>query len=79
MEGKLLAKQFAIIADDLTGAMDTGVSFARIGLDTIITFGNEIPSEAAAVVVSTDSRADSPEMAYRKTAKEASKLAGLYV
>jgi len=79
MKGKVPVKQFAIIADDLTGAMDTGVGFARIGLNTIITFGNEIPSEAAAVVVSTDSRADSPEMAYRKTEKEAGKLAGLYV
>ena len=79
MEEKASMRRFGIIADDLTGAMDTGVGFARIGLDTIISFGNEVASEASVVVISTDSRADDGETAYRKTRKEAHKLAGLYV
>ena len=72
-------KRFGIIADDLTGAMDTGAGFARIGLDSVVSFGSELASQASVVVISTDSRADDSETAYRKTRKEAHKLAGLYV
>ncbi len=72
-------KRFVIIADDLTGAMDTGVGFAKIGLDTIVSFGDIIRHRATVVVISTDSRADDPETAYEKTRREASKFAGLYV
>jgi len=79
MEEKASMKRFGIIADDLTGAMDTGAGFARIGLDSVISFGNELVSQASVVVISTDSRADDSETAYRKTRKEAHKLAGLYV
>jgi len=79
MEEKASMKRFGIIADDLTGAMDTGAGFVRIGLDSVISFGNELESQASVVVISTDSRADDSETAYRKTRKEADKLAGLYV
>jgi len=75
----LTIKRFGIIADDLTGAMDTGVGFARMGLDTVITFGSKLAPEATVVVISTDSRADDPETAYRKVKRQAHKLAGLYV
>ena len=79
MEQTAPTKRFGIIADDLTGAMDTGVGFAKIGLDTIVSFGDRIRQPATVVVVSTDSRADDPETAYRKTRREASKFPGLYV
>jgi len=79
MEKPASIKRFGIIADDLTGAMDTGAGFARIGLDSVVSFGSELASQASVVVVSTDSRADDSETAYRKTRKEAHKLAGLYV
>lgn len=72
-------KRFGIIADDLTGAMDTGAGFARLGLESVISFGGELASQAGVVVISTDSRADDSETAYRKTRKQAHKLAGLYV
>ena len=72
-------KRFGIIADDLTGAMDTGVGFARMGLDTIIIFGSRPAPEATVVVLSTDSRVDDPETAYRKVKGKARKLAGRYV
>lgn len=72
-------KRFGIIADDLTGAMDTGVGFARMGLDTIIIFGNRPAPEATVVIISTDSRVDDPETAYRKVKGKARKLAGRYV
>ena len=51
---------FGIIADDLTGAMDTGVGFIRMGLDTILTFSGKLPPEANVIVISTDSRGDDP-------------------
>ena len=79
MEQTAPTKRFGIIADDLTGAMDTGVGFAKIGLDTIVSFGDRIRQPATVVVVSTDSRADDPETAYRKARREASKFPGLYV
>jgi len=72
-------KRFGIIADDLTGAMDTGVGFAKMGLDTIIIFGNRPAPETTVVVISTDSRVDDPETAYKKARRKAHKLAGLYV
>lgn len=58
------APRFAVVADDLTGAMDTGVTFARMGLDTVVSFGTGVPEGPAAVVVTTDSRASTPEQAY---------------
>ncbi len=70
---------FGIIADDLTGAMDTGVGFIRMGLDTILTFSGKLPPEANVIVISTDSRGDDPETAYRKVKRQARKLSGLYV
>ncbi len=72
-------KRFGIIADDLTGAMDTGVGFAKMGLDTIIIFGSRPTPESTVVVLSTDSRVDDPETAYRKVKGKARKLAGRYV
>lgn len=79
MDDKASMRRFAIIADDLTGAMDTGVAFARIGLSTIIALGNEVAPDAGAVVISTDSRADDPETAYGKARKAADEVIGLYV
>ncbi|TDF99768.1 four-carbon acid sugar kinase family protein [Paenibacillus piri] len=67
--------ELAIIADDLTGANDTGVQLARRGLKTSVLIqmeaGNEACSRLDAVVLDTDSRAASPEEAYRRV-KEAS-------
>jgi uncharacterized protein YgbK (DUF1537 family) len=58
--------RFAVIADDLTGAMDTGVTFARMGVETVVSFGTEVPGGPGAVVVTTDSRASAPEQAYER-------------
>lgn len=67
-------ERLAIIADDLTGAADAGVRFARQGLTTIVTWGAgdpEFPLPAADVLVlNTDSRAMAAAEAYA-CAKEA--------
>ena len=50
----------AVIADDLTGAADTGVQFARAGYWTAVAFrGCSVPpaEDLDAVALDTDSRA----------------------
>ncbi len=62
----------AVIADDLTGAADTGVQFVRAGYRTAVTFrGSPVPpsDEVDVVVVDTDSRALSPEEARERVSE----------
>ena len=70
--------RYAVIADDLTGAGDTGVQFSKAGLSTRILLENWQDSalEGALVVVAqTDSRAMRPEDAYRTVSDTAKRLA----
>ena len=48
--------QLGIIADDLTGAADTGACFAEAGLATVIAFSGDAIPDADVVVLSTESR-----------------------
>lgn len=62
-------KLMVVIADDLTGANDTGVQFARQGLATeVLLEGTALnpASDAAVTVVDTNSRAIPAEEAYKK-------------
>lgn len=63
----------AIIADDLTGAADTGVQFAHAGYRTAVVFrGEPVPSgDLDAVVFDTDSRTLRPGLAARYVAEAA--------
>lgn len=72
---KVTAKSMFVVADDLTGANDTGVQFARQGLYTeVMLDGTPLPSStgAAVVVVDTNSRTLAPQEAYHKVKKAAS-------
>ena len=54
-------KRLSIIADDLTGAMDSSGYFATLGLSTVVVM-DQNPSRVAEVIVfSTDSRGDDPK------------------
>jgi uncharacterized protein YgbK (DUF1537 family) len=68
-------RHIAIIADDLTGASDSGVQFARKGLETQVIFDLEHfytdIREMDAVVLDTDSRSVSQEVAYEKVTEAA--------
>ncbi|MHC1712338.1 MAG: four-carbon acid sugar kinase family protein [Solidesulfovibrio sp.] len=66
--------KIAVIADDLTGANDTGVQFAKQGVETAVLLGlHAAPGalEAQAVVADTQSRALSPDQAYERSAQAA--------
>lgn len=57
-----------IIADDLTGANDTGVQLVRKGIRTAVQIDYRYPPLCSyeALVFDTDSRSDEPKTAYRK-------------
>ena len=62
----------AVIADDLTGAADSGIQFARAGYGTAVAFyGAPIPPSEGleAVVVDTDSRLLSPQEARERVSE----------
>ena len=61
----------AIIADDLTGANDTGAQFSRRGLSATVLLDLEkkIPREREVVVFDTDSRSASGQEAFERVAR----------
>ncbi len=73
------------VADDLTGATTTGVLLARSGAKTMVYIGEENAKESAdqtgmdAVMISTGSRALSPETAYEKVGRAVRALADMGV
>jgi D-threonate/D-erythronate kinase len=75
--------RLGVIADDLTGANDTGVQFARQGARTLVPLDwHDLPALARAadvLVLSTNSRAASPRVAAQRArvAAEALRCAGV--
>jgi uncharacterized protein YgbK (DUF1537 family) len=68
--------RIAIIADDLTGAMDSGVQLAKRGVRTVVRLLSGEQYAAEAVVVSTDSRDKPAREAYRRARQVAKPLTG---
>ena len=69
--------QFAIVADDLTGATDSGAQLARARYRAAVAFHDSRlpPSEDLdAVVVDTDSRQLEPEKAHRRVSEATARL-----
>ncbi|HUX94963.1 MAG TPA: four-carbon acid sugar kinase family protein [Bacteroidales bacterium] len=64
------SEKILVVADDLTGAVDTGAQFSRRNLKTIVITGHENLSKSLkdcdVLVVDTESRYDEKEKAYRK-------------
>lgn len=74
-----MGAKIAVIADDLTGANDTGVQFAKQGLDTLVLMEIASLSQTCpehVVVVNTNSRGDPSEHAYLKLTRAARLLKG---
>ena len=55
-----------IIADDVTGASDTGVQLARRGISTVVSFSPARAARGGGYVLETDSRALEGRAAYRR-------------
>ncbi|MFA5027339.1 MAG: four-carbon acid sugar kinase family protein [Candidatus Methylomirabilota bacterium] len=78
-----MAASLGIIADDLTGANDTGVQFARDGARTLVPFEwhdlSVLGRQADVVVLNTNSRAASPRVAAQRAriAAQALRKAGI--
>jgi uncharacterized protein YgbK (DUF1537 family) len=77
-EGHPLAK-IGVIADDLTGANDTGVQFSKQGLRTVVLIQGHGPKDVSdqvdVLVIDTESRSLPPAAAYEKAWEAASRLA----
>ncbi|WP_249366592.1 four-carbon acid sugar kinase family protein [Neobacillus rhizophilus] len=75
--------KLAVIADDLTGANDTGVQFAKQGLNTTVLFAETQlqPAHLSAdvIVLNSDSRALTSEKAYKAVFNLAAQLNKLSV
>lgn len=65
--------RIAVIADDLTGALDTGVQFTQWGYKTQLT-NKPAESTAEVTIINTDTRNKTPEQAYLTTYQTATKL-----
>jgi len=72
-KNKIPMMRIAVIADDLTGALDTGVQFTQWGYTTQLV---DSPEDATAevIIINTDTRNKSQEEAYKKTYAVAEKL-----
>src|SRR5438874_3275798 len=66
--------EVAVIADDLTGAADTGIGFALAGIPTFVAFGEKRPPDGSRVVAfDTDSRALAADAAASRAGAAASR------
>lgn len=68
--------RLAVIADDLTGAMDTGLQCAKRGLRTLVSMERRRVPDAEVVVIDTDSREARASVAQERVAEAAGLLAG---
>jgi uncharacterized protein YgbK (DUF1537 family) len=71
--------QVAIVADDLTGALDTAARWAQFGLRTMVMLTTGQLPDTQAVAVHTASRAATAEQAYCRAKEAAQRLRGRYV
>jgi D-threonate/D-erythronate kinase len=71
----------AVIADDLTGANDTAIQFAKYGMRTFVLWNfpqqRQFPDSAEVAVIDTESRAVSPRESYQRVKEAAEALHSL--
>ena len=74
-----MAQNLGIIADDLTGSLDTGVQFSKWGLTSLVSLRGHPAPETACVIMNTDSRAVPPDVAAERVGRAARLLRGRLV
>jgi uncharacterized protein YgbK (DUF1537 family) len=57
------AEKLGIVADDLTGAMDSSGYFAGLGFSTVVLFNPSFSSNSTVLVITTNSRVEAPKVA----------------
>jgi uncharacterized protein YgbK (DUF1537 family) len=73
------AQKLGIVADDLTGAMDSSGYFARLGFSTVVVLDPGFSGDAAVLVITTNSRAEAPEIARERVRQAMRSMAGRVV
>lgn len=68
MRRKWVVVDLLLVADDLTGALDTGAQFAKLGLRTVVTWTAEPPTDTDVWVLDTGTRELAPEAAGQRIA-----------
>ena len=69
--------RIAVLADDLTGAADTGVQLVRAGYRTAVIFrGEPLPEDFDAVVIDTDTRTKRARQAVKRVSEAAREVRG---
>ncbi len=75
----MTAQKLGIVADDLTGAMDSSGYFASLGFGTVVVLDPGYPSDADVVVITTNSRAEDPKIASQRIKQAVGGLVGRVV
>jgi uncharacterized protein YgbK (DUF1537 family) len=75
----MMAQTLGIVADDLTGAMDSSGYFVGMGFSTVVILDTSFPSTADVVVITTNSRAEEPDTAGERVRQAVKSLMGRLV
>ena len=75
----MTAQTLGIVADDLTGAMDSSGYFASQSFSTVVILDPGFPSDADVVVITTNSRAEDPNIARERVKQAVKSLVGRVV
>ncbi len=75
----MTARKLGIVADDLTGAMDSSGYFASLGFSTVVVLDPNFSDDAAVLVITTNSRAEAPEVARKRVRQAMRGMAGRVV
>ncbi len=72
----MAVQKLGIVADDLTGAMDSSGYFASLGFGTVVVLDPGFSNDAAVLVITTNSRAEAPEIARERVRQAMRSMAG---
>ena len=75
----MTTRKLGIVADDLTGAMDSSGYFASLGFSTVVVLDPNYSCDAAILVTTTSSRAEAPEVACERVRRAMHGMAGRVV
>ncbi len=75
----MTTRKLGIVADDLTGAMDSSSYFASLGFSTVVVLDPNYSCDAAILVTTTNSRAEDPEVACEQVRRAMHGMAGRVV